>query len=187
MGWDKVKDVLGKAAPLVGGLLGGPVGGSVGALVANVLGVDNDPDQVLQELKNNPDALVKIKTLESEERIALRKLAVEAAGNELAADTSRIKAINATMQSEAKSEKWPQWSWRPFNGFLFGTTIFCVYFILPLSDLPPPSVPSEIWMGWGAILGVSAWHRGAHKRVVDGDKSMSASISDSVKSRRSAS
>jgi len=164
MDWGDVKGVLGKAAPLVGSLLGGPVGGSVGAMVANALGVENSPDQVLKELKNNPDALVKIKTLESEERIALRKLTVEQASNEMAADTGRIQSVNATMQAETKSEHWPQWAWRPFNGFLFGTTIFCVYFVLPLAEIQTPTIPNEIWMGWGAILGVSAWHRGVQKR-----------------------
>jgi len=183
MDWNDVKDIVGKAAPLVGGLLGGPVGGSMGALIASTLGAGNSPDEVLRELKNNPDALVKIKTLESEERIALRQLAVQAASNELAASTSRIQAVNATMQAEAKSEKWPQWSWRPYNGFLFGTTIFAVYFVLPLSGVEAPSVPTEIWMGWSAILGVSAWHRGVQKRAHEGEKMLSTSVAEALKRR----
>ena len=183
MSWSVVKNVIGKAAPLVGGLLGGPVGGSVGALIASTLGVDNDPDEVLRELKNNPDALVKIKTLESEERVALRQLAVQAASNNLAADTARIRAVNATMQAESVSEKWPQWAWRPYNGFLFGTTIFCVYFVLPLIDIASPSIPSEIWIGWGAVLGVSAWHRGVDKRLKDGDTSIGSAVTGVLKRR----
>jgi len=184
MSWERVRDVVGRTAPLVGGLLGGPAGGAVGALVASALGVDNDPDEVLRELKNNPDALVKIKTLESEERIALRQLSVQSASNELAADTARVQAVNATMQTEARAERWPQWSWRPYNGFLFGTTIFCVYFVLPLSGIAAPSIPSEIWMGWGAILGVSAWHRGVQKRAHEGEKMLGASVVDALTKNR---
>ncbi|GLT18871.1 hypothetical protein GCM10007938_26530 [Vibrio zhanjiangensis] len=75
--WDKVKSIVASAAPLVGGLIGGPVGGSVGSLVAHTLGVENTPKAIEAELKRNPDALIKIKQLESDERIALRKLMIE--------------------------------------------------------------------------------------------------------------
>lgn len=184
MDWNDVKNMVGKAAPMVGTLLGGPAGGAVGSMVSNVLGVEDSPEAIVRELKNNPDALVKIKTLESEERTALRRLTVEAEQHRLAADTSRIQTVNATMQSEAKSEHWPQWSWRPYNGFLYGTTIFCVYFVLPLADIAVPSVPFEIWAGWGSILGVAAWHRGAQKRTQSGEKTLGSALAEKLSNKK---
>lgn len=71
--WDKVLEVLGEAAPTVGGLLGGPGGAAVGELVSKVLGVDNSPEAIEKELVNNPDALVKIKELETNKALAILK------------------------------------------------------------------------------------------------------------------
>lgn len=81
----------------------------------------------------------------------------------------QLATVNATMQAEAKSEHWPQYSWRPYNGFLYGTTVFCIYFALPMASKPVPSVPEWIWLGWAAILGVATWDRGKEKRAKAGD------------------
>ncbi|AZU97877.1 hypothetical protein [Vibrio phage LP.1] len=74
MAWNKIKEFIGGAAPIVGSLFGGPVGGAVGALVASTLGVENEPEAILEELKSNPDAILKIKQMESDERKQLREL-----------------------------------------------------------------------------------------------------------------
>jgi hypothetical protein len=50
MNWRKVGEVAGKALPLVGTLLAGPAGGTVGAMVAQAIGVQNDPDAVMGAL-----------------------------------------------------------------------------------------------------------------------------------------
>ncbi|MDF1551379.1 MAG: hypothetical protein P1P88_26395, partial [Bacteroidales bacterium] len=56
------------------------------------------------------------------------------------------------------------------NGFLYGTTVFCVYFLLPVFGKEVPSIPMEMWLGWGAILGVTAWHRGRKQRISVGEQ-----------------
>lgn len=61
---------------------------------------------------------------------------------------------------EVISDHWPTYSWRPFNGFLFGITVFSVYVILPLAKLPIPAIPESVWLAWGGILGVASWFRG---------------------------
>lgn len=101
--------------------------------------------------------------------IELQKRALEHEEKLLELDVRRQEAVNATMREEAKSERWPQYSWRPYNGFLYGTTIFCVYVLLPLCKVPVPSVPEWVWIGWGAILGVTTWHRGKEKRIKAGE------------------
>lgn len=69
--WDKVLELIGDAAPTVGGLLGGPAGAAVGVLVAKVLGVEDSPGAIEEALKNNPDALVKIRELEVSKELAI--------------------------------------------------------------------------------------------------------------------
>ena len=68
--WDKVLELIGDAAPVVGTMLGGPAGTVVGGLVAKALGVDNTPEAIEEALKNNPEALVKIKEIEASRELA---------------------------------------------------------------------------------------------------------------------
>lgn len=75
--WDKVKDVLGGAAPLIGSLVGGPAGGALGTLISGALGVEDSPDAVEAALKGNPEALAKIKALEITHKTELEKMALE--------------------------------------------------------------------------------------------------------------
>lgn len=84
MNWSDLKGVIGKAAPVVGTLLGGPAGMAVGGLVAAALGTDNTPDAVSAALIGNPDALVKIRELETNSKVQLQQLAVTAESNRLA-------------------------------------------------------------------------------------------------------
>ena len=68
--WDKVLELIGDAAPVVGTMLGGPAGSVVGGLVAKALGVDNTPEAIEEALKNDPGALVKIKEIEASRELA---------------------------------------------------------------------------------------------------------------------
>ena len=158
--WKSVANTVGKLAPLLGTLLGGPAGGSVGALIASALGTDATPDAVVNALAVSPDAAVKLQQIEADKQVNLRALVEKQAEAELSAATAQTVAINQTMQAEAVAEHWPSYSWRPFNGFLFGTTIFCTYFLLPLMRIAAPVIPTEVWIAWGGILGVASWFRG---------------------------
>ena len=68
--WDKVLELIGDAAPVVGTMLGGPAGTAVGGLVAKALGVENTPEAIEGALKNNPEALVKVKEIEASRELA---------------------------------------------------------------------------------------------------------------------
>jgi hypothetical protein len=77
MTWKDIGSVIGKAAPVIGGLLGGPVGTAAGKLVANVLGCEESPEAVQAELAKNPEAFVKLKTAEIKHKGKLAELALE--------------------------------------------------------------------------------------------------------------
>lgn len=75
--WDNIKELIGTSAPVIGALLGGPAGGAVGGLISKVLGVDNTPEAIELALMNNPDALVKIKELETSKELAILQAELE--------------------------------------------------------------------------------------------------------------
>lgn len=77
MTWKEVGKVVGKTAPVIGGLLGGPAGVAAGKLVANVLGVEDSAEAVQSELVKNPEAFVKLRTAEIEHQGKLAELALE--------------------------------------------------------------------------------------------------------------
>lgn len=91
------------------------------------------------------------------------------------------KAVNQTMQAEASSERWPQYSWRPYWGFISGTAfgfvvvLCCILGYNAVIDkntealrMIPELVTAfaTLFAIPGAILGVTAWHRGKAKRGV---------------------
>lgn len=157
--WKDIKDVVGASAPLLGSLLGGPAGAAVGALIASGLGVGDSPVEVASAL-SDPGTTVKLRQIEKDRQVELQTLLVQAESHRLTQETAALVAVNTTMQAEAQSDHWPSYSWRPFIGFVFGTTFFGVYFVLPLMKMPVPVIPTEAWLSIGAILGVASWFRG---------------------------
>ena len=74
-----------------------------------------------------------------------------------------ITAVNETMQAEAGSQHWMQWSWRPCFGFTACGVLVNNYILLPYLKpvgIVPIEVPSEVWIMIMAVLGVAAWTRG---------------------------
>jgi len=171
-----------KFAPMLGKLIPIPGVGVGIDLLAAAFGVEPEPNVVAQAIAADPDAGVKIAQIEATHKEAIQRQLLEA-------ETSRISSVNETMRSEAKSEHWAQWLWRPYNGFLFGTTLFMVYALPTIINSFAPilidqtvittivegvstiannkwvpitvgGVPEFVFVAWGSILGVSAWHRG---------------------------
>jgi hypothetical protein len=159
MDWSDLKSVVGKAAPILGTLVGGPAGATIGGLIASALGTDNTPDAVSQALAVNPDAAVKLRQIESDERVKLQSMALAHADNEIAAQSQVVQSVNQTMQTEAKADHWPTYTWRPFIGFAFGAYIVSL-FALPIFGQRPVMLSPDITLAIGGILGVASWFRG---------------------------
>ena len=77
MDWKDIKGFIGKGAPLIGSLMGGPAGGMVGSMVANALGVEANPQSIADELKSNPDAMLKLKELQLTHKTKFEELNLE--------------------------------------------------------------------------------------------------------------
>ena len=179
MDWGDIKNVIGKAAPLLGTVVGGPAGGMVGSLLASAFGVQNEPDAIHAAIKANPEAAVRLREIELDDKTELERFAMQNAANILAADTTRIESVNETMRQELHAESWYQRGWRPFWGFVAGTAFFvvccfvCYLAYEAISGKNPeaitmiPQLVSTMTLLFsipGAILGVTAWHRGQGKR-----------------------
>ena len=94
MDWSTVKDVVSKFAPIIGSALG-PIGGLAGGIIAAALGSDNDPEKVLEAIKNDPEAIVKIKTAEMEHQVQLVEIAAAREKDALASSTAAYTAAAA--------------------------------------------------------------------------------------------
>lgn len=98
-------------------------------------------------------------------------------------EAAKLESVNATMREESKSEHWPQYSWRPFNGFTYPIAVILIYFLLPLLGKAVPDVPQWIWIGWLSILGVATYSRGKEKRAKAGEQDAGV-IANTIKAIR---
>ena len=75
MNWSSIKDVVGKAAPVLGTLVAGPAGAAVGGLIANALGADANPQSVVEALAD-PEQFANLKkwAYEHKEKLASMEL-----------------------------------------------------------------------------------------------------------------
>lgn len=99
MNWSDISSIVGKAAPVIGGLLGGPAGAAVGGLVSSVLGVENTPAAVSAALAADPQALAKVQEAEINAKVQLQQLMVTAANNVMLARNAQFAAEAADRAS----------------------------------------------------------------------------------------
>jgi hypothetical protein len=172
--WKAVGEKVADAAPLLGAALGGPGGAKLGALISSALGTKNDPGEVAAAL-GSPETLVKIREIESAERVNLQRMATDLAVAEVNAEVTASAAVNATMQVEAKAEHVMTKTWRPAIGWavaiavvLSVLTVFFAFGMALFGNNPKPleSLPGILAAIAGIvavvspILGIASWHRG---------------------------
>ncbi len=158
-----------KFAPLLISKLAGKDAGEVAEKVVGIAqGITGevDPSNLLDTLAQSPARIVEFRQRSNE---LIMSLAQE--------DTKRLEAVNRSMQAESKSNSLMQRAWRPFNGFLFGITIWCDFFLGPIliqafeSKITLDHVPTTIYLLWSTVLGATAWTRGKEKMAKAGNTS----------------
>jgi len=184
MDWKDIGSIVKKGAPLLGTILGGPAGAAAGgaiSLICSALGVSDETPEAVMAAIQSPDAMVKLKELEYRNRERLEELTLEQSKLDLERERltveqeiGQVKEVNATMRDEGKSEHWPQWSWRPFIGFITGISFGWVSWricdaimaaVVAKDGAMLASLANVIFMLIGlfgvpsAILGVAAWGR----------------------------
>lgn len=102
MDWKNIVSSVGGIAASVAPLLGGPVGMavSIGSQIAGALGTENTPQAVMAELKNNPEAALKLQQWAHEEKeqirqgnIEIQRIALDEYKAELA-DRQNARSVN---------------------------------------------------------------------------------------------
>jgi len=176
MDWKELGKRVAKYAPELGAAFGGPGGAAIGTLASLVAGAfglkpDAKPEEIIAVIEKDPQAAVKLREIETNAKVEIHRLNVQLAIQQSQEEIAKIQSVNTTMQAESKSEHWPQYSWRPWNGFWFPPTVAGIYILLPILDKTVPTVPEWVWMGWLCILGVATWHRGRMQRAQAGDNS----------------
>lgn len=159
--FEKILEGVKAVAPVAANLVVPGSGTLVEGLMRAVTGdgPDTPIDAVAEKIAADPALMVQLqeKAMDHEARLA----DIEA---------RKLESVNATMRTEAQSERWPQYSWRPFNGFMFPVSVVLIYFVLPMAGDTVPDVPQWVWAGWLSILGVATWDRGKEKRAKAGDQ-----------------
>lgn len=117
-----------------------------------VEGFTNGIGNIISKFKADPTKVLELESAIAQETIKFQQ--------------SVIVAVNETMRSEAQSEHWMQWAWRPTFGFTACGVLVNNYVLLPYLQpwgVVPIVVPQEVWLMIMAVLGVAAWTRGQEK------------------------
>jgi hypothetical protein len=177
--WQGVKNVLGSGAPLIGGLIGGKSGEMVGRLLSSALGVENSPGAVESELKSNPDAFLKIKQMELDNQVELKRLMFQHA--ELESEEQKIAIVNqnATMQAEIASNDAFVRRWRPTFGYSVCLAWVMLFFGVAFVMIFKPSQAADVVSAVVALtplfgIALTVLGVGIHKRSQD--KQVSAGL-----------
>lgn len=157
-----MNDILRTILPTIATALGGPLAGIAVDFISDKIGIPKDSAENMKAVLSgmSPEKLAELKIHDADLQVKLAELGFQNVQAIEELNVRVIESVNKTMQAEAASEHWPTYSWRPYNGFLFGTTIFGCYFVLPLCKLPVPTIPEYVWLAWGTILGVASYFRG---------------------------
>lgn len=158
---DWIKDNAGNGASLVGSLLTGNIQGAIAAgmsIVSGATGTDN-PDRALNELKNNPEALVKLKELYYKNEDSVRKHIETIRLAELEdAQKEHETTANVIVQGQKAAEKGFEKLSRPLMAWvsLLATIAFCFVSLnkgIPIDFVAVGilSSPCFAWMGLRTI------------------------------------
>ena len=137
MGFDikHLVKAVSKGAPIIGSLLGGPAGGAAGtalAMLAKAFGADPDnPEEILQAVKDDPESFIKLKRLEAEHEQELTKLALQSEIAHLQdRQSARQREIDVTKATGKKDWNLYITAWTIIIGF-FALTGMLMFIPLP--------------------------------------------------------
>jgi len=166
-------------APLLGAALAGGAGKAVGSIVAQAFGSSSDPGEISQAIAQDPQAAIKLRQIEADNRATLTRLHLEA-------ETARQAEVNKTMRAELAAEDSYRGRWRPTFGYVmagsFGlqvianvAAVVAAAFVHPaeagkilgaVADLA--AAQTTIWGVALSVLGVQAYRRSGDKRAAMG-------------------
>ena len=130
--------------PIIGDLISNTVGKVIGGVVNKYL-----PASMSEKEKADMQLEINKLVLEEEKNIQ-----------------AQLETVNSTMRTEAQSDKFIVYAWRPLVGFCFVALICNNFILMPYLasyGLQPIIIPDGIWSAMLVVLGVSAGTRGLEK------------------------
>jgi len=79
MKWSSLGEKIAEFAPLLGSVVGGPAGGVIGSVIATAFGVEDNPKAIAQAVRNDPEAAVKLRKIELDNKAELERIKMEEA------------------------------------------------------------------------------------------------------------
>jgi hypothetical protein len=159
---------LAQFAPMIAGLFGGSKAEDVAQKVVGIAQAvtgQSAPNAALAAIQADPNLALQFQKAVLDQQYEIQKLSQELQLAQITADSQNAVAVNTTMQTEAKADHWPTYSWRPFVGFCFGFAWIGAYFVIPIlrgwwPAIAQPNIPPEAWVAVGGVLGVASFFRG---------------------------
>jgi hypothetical protein len=106
MNWSDVGKSIAKMAPLLGTALAGPGGAAIGSIVAATFGGDKDnPEDIYNKIVADPDASVKLAEIQTNCRVELQRMAVQAAAAKQLHEQTLYKTEVEDRQSAREYDK----------------------------------------------------------------------------------
>jgi hypothetical protein len=182
MNWDKVKSLVGKSAPLIGTLVGGPMGTAV-TMLASAFGTDPTPDALEKAIMADPDAVLRLRSLEDNNRTLLSQASISA-------DLSKFEQTHTTIRAELATDDKFKSYWRPAFGYamvlswlmVWGGIMYTIFNDPKNANLVINALSSTTVL-WGvalSVLGVQISKRSQDKQVAAG--ASPSTLLNSVKS-----
>jgi hypothetical protein len=170
MNWDKVKSLVGKSAPLLGTLVGGPMGTAV-TILASAFGTEATPDALEKAIVTDPDAVLRLRSLEDNNRTLLSQAAIT---SELTMFEQTHQTIRAELAIEDKFKSY----WRPAFGYamvlswlmVWGGIMYSIFDNAANAKLVINAL-ADTTVLWGvalSVLGVQISKRSQDKQVAAG-------------------
>lgn len=131
MEWADIGKLVAKAAPLAGTVLAGPAGTAIGGLVASLFGVDPEPDRVAAAIAADPEAALKMKQLDLDNKVELQKLILEQERLRYQDTASaRMREVETTKATGTRDTTLYAFAWLIAMGF-FGLLAVLVFVKVP--------------------------------------------------------
>ena len=123
-----LKNVVGSIAPNLGAALGGPLGGMAGSVIAEVLGVPNNPKSIEQGIQQaTPAQMLELKKAEKDFELKMKELEVD------------VFALEVQDKQEARSKFSKDWTARIMGIATLGGFLGYIFLV----TLQPPEQNSE--------------------------------------------
>lgn len=145
MNWSDLGKTVAGFAPLLGSVVGGPAGGAIGSVIASAFGVENKPQAIADAVKNDPEAAVKLRKIELDNKSDLERIAMELAKAEIAdKQNARVEHKHSYMPSVLS--------------FMLSIVIIGIIYLLFYTPVPPESkdvlfvILGAVMKEWGSAM-----------------------------------